>query len=77
MTTASSGEADTTDLGTTMQDPEHIYVSTVINPNAGNQVITAHRTRAGAEAQVQDLATTWGADPTTLEPTILELPLLP
>jgi hypothetical protein len=77
MTTASSENADTTDLGTTMQDPEHIYVCTVTNPQAGNQVITAHRTRAGAEAQVDELATTWGVEPATLEPTVLELPLLP
>ena len=77
MTTASSGETNTTDLGTTMQDPEHIYVCTVTNPHAGNQIITAHRTRAGAEAQVDELATTWSVDPATLEPTVLELPLLP
>jgi hypothetical protein len=71
------GEGGVVDMGTLVQDPEQIYVSTVINPKAGNQIVTAHRSAQGAEAQVDELATTWKVDRETLQANVLKLPLLP
>lgn len=77
MTEVTTGESEIVDLGTTVQDPEHVYVAVVVNPNAGNQIITAHRSHDGADAQVDELALTWSVARDSLDASVLELPLLP
>lgn len=73
----SSTEPDIVEPATIVGSPEHIYLAVVINPDAGNQLITAHRTREGADAQIDQLATTWNASRESLHGDVLELPLLP
>jgi hypothetical protein len=65
------------DRETLVQDPETIYVSTVVNPNAGNQIMTAHRSREGAEAQITEMADLWHVDRDALDAAVVPLPLLP
>ena len=73
----SSTEPDIIEPVTIVGSPEHVYVAIVINPEIGNQLITAHRTRDGAHTQVDELATTWKVSRDSLHADILELPLLP
>ena len=61
---------------TAIGSPEHVYVAIVVTPNAGNQIVTAHRSRDGADAQLDELAATWEISRDLLEAEILELPLL-
>lgn len=76
-TTTTGGESDVVEVVTTLQDPETVYISTVVNPNAGNQIMTAHRSREGAEAQVDEMATLWNADRDAIDANVVPLPLLP
>lgn len=62
---------------TAIGSPEHVYVAIVVNPNAGNQIVTAHRTRDGADANLDALAATWNTSRDLLQAEVLELPLLP
>lgn len=73
----SSTESDVVEPATMIGSPEHVYLAVVINPDAGNQIITAHRTRDGADSQIDDLATTWSVSRDLLQADVLELPLLP
>ncbi|CAN5380145.1 hypothetical protein BH11ACT7_BH11ACT7_32620 [soil metagenome] len=75
--TTTSGETGLADIETKVHDPETIYVSTVVNPNAGNQIMTAHRSREGAEAQVAEMAELWHVDRGALHADVVPLPLLP
>ena len=77
MQETTTGESDVVEVVTTLQDPETVYISTVVNPNAGNQIMTAHRSREGAEAQVDEMATLWNADRDAIEANVVPLPLLP
>lgn len=75
--TSSSTEPDIIEPATVVGSPEHVYIAMVINPAVGNQLVTAHRTRDGAHAQIDELATTWKVGSESLNADILELPLLP
>lgn len=72
-----SGEAEVVEPVTLTQEAEHVYVSTVVNPNAGNQIVTAHKSEEGAVGQVDEMAGLWGLDRDTLEADVIKLPLLP
>ena len=73
----SSTEPDIIEPATIIGSPEHVYLAVVVNPQIGNQLITAHRTRDGAHAQIDELATTWNVGRESLSADVLELPLLP
>jgi hypothetical protein len=77
MTEVTTGESEIVERGTAVQDPEHVYVAVVVNPSAGNQIITAHRSHEGADAQVDELASAWNVARSSLDATVIELPLLP
>ena len=72
----SSTEPESVEPTTAIGSPEHVYVAIVVNPNAGNQIVTAHRTREGADAQLDELAATWEMSRDLLKAQVLELPLL-
>ncbi len=77
MDTTTSAEAELVEPATLTQEAEHVYVSTVVNPHAGNQIVTAHKSEEGATEQVDEMATVWGVDRDTLQADVIKLPLLP
>jgi hypothetical protein len=77
MQNTTSGEAEVVEPATLTQEAEHVYVSTIVNPNAGNQIVTAHKSEDGAMGQVDEMAGVWGVDSDTLEADVIKLPLLP
>ncbi len=77
MDTTTSAEAKLVEPATLTQEAEHVYVSTVVNPHAGNQIVTAHKSEEGAMGQVDEMATVWGVDRDTLQADVIKLPLLP
>ena len=60
-----------------LEGPETIYIATVVNPTGGNQILTAHRTSDGANAQIDEMARVWSAHRDALNADVLPLPLLP
>lgn len=77
MQNTTSGEAEIVEPVTLTEEAEHVYVSTVVNPNVGNQIVTAHKSEEGAMGQVDEMASLWGTDRDTLEADVIKLPLLP
>lgn len=67
-----------TDMGAMMQPPEQIYVATVIHPQDGSRITTAHRSLRGAEARIQRYAGQWeGIDRDKVTGSIEQVPLEP
>jgi hypothetical protein len=77
MTDVTSTEPDIIEPAAIVGSTEHVYLAVVINPEIGNQLITAHRSREGAHTQIDELATSWQVGSESLNADILELPLLP
>lgn len=77
MQNTTSGEAEIVEPATVTQEAEHVYVSTIVNPHAGNQIVTAHKSEEGATGQVDEMAGVWGIDRDALQADVIKLPLLP
>lgn len=60
-----------------LEGPETIYIATVVNPTGGNQILTAHRTSDGANAQIDEMARLWSTDRDGVDADVLPLPLMP
>jgi hypothetical protein len=77
MQTVKPEELGGEDIVRVMDGPETIYIATVVNPNGGNQIMTAHRSYDGADSQVDEMARLWSTERDALAAEILPLPLLP
>ncbi|BBY28891.1 hypothetical protein [Mycolicibacterium sediminis] len=77
MTTVQPEEIGADDVTAVMDGPETIYIATVVNPTGGNQIMTAHRTSDGANAQIEEMARLWSTDRDALDADVLPLPLMP
>ena len=71
------GEGGPVDLATLMQDPEQVFIAVAVHSEAGNQVMTVHRSLDGAKAQIESYADLWHINRDQVTGNIVQTPLRP